>query len=583
MPYSFTQIEKEKSRVIFAAFCFLVFIYFVSIWIISLLVQNFSYFPTIFGGATVFGNQTFKMIGWFDTLTILVCAFIIAALHWFFTINGLVDRLIRLMHAQELDLNDPSQKMFQNIVEEVCVATGGKEIRGMLIPTMMLNACAFSDGKSVPVIAVTQGLLQKLNRSQLEAVVGHEAAHIISEDGEDTTIISAMFELFGGFLLGLRTTLEMIGDSDGRDGLYLPSSGRGRGSGGGGAQALYVVFFVVVIICIIWVTNTLGMLMRMFISRQREYRADATAVQLTRNPLALAEALYIIDHRRHSMYQDEDALQTLFIVNPSSASLNYETGFWADLFSTHPPIEERIKILLNMSFSVNALLDDALKVVTEKEEAELSARQKIIGATKGGLWYVQTPGGGWSGPHNVGSLLAFDWLKPDTKIKKMGETTVFNLAQIEKYMRNFTDVLNNCGLKTCPACGSRLSEIIYERIKILECEQCKGVLLNENMVAVILERKEKTFETRIQKMAQVLMQETQLTKTDSSISYESDRMYRCDTCQHNPVKMRKQLFNRFYPIEVDKCMSCGLIWFDRDELEIMQCIYETRNFNPNSK
>jgi Zn-finger nucleic acid-binding protein len=234
-----------------------------------------------------------------------------------------------------------------------------------------------------------------------------------------------------------------------------------------------------------------------------------------------------------------------------------------------------------MSFSDEILLEDALKVVTAKEEAELSERQKIIGATKGGLWYLQTPGGGWSGPHNVSTLLAFDWLKPDTKIKKMGETDVLNLVQMEGYMRNFTEVLNKCGLKVCPACGGRLDEIVYERIKILECVQCQGLLVSENMIPVLLERTEKVFDARIQKMAKILMQEIQLTKTDSPLSYESDRMYRCDTCKNNPTKMRRRLFNRYYPVEVDKCMACGLTWFDRDELEIMQCIYELRKSSSN--
>jgi hypothetical protein len=96
-------------------------------------------------------------------------------------------------------------------------------------------------------------------------------------------------------------------------------------------------------------------------------------------------------------------------------------------------------------------------------------------------------------------------------------------------------------------------------------------------VSVILSRKDKTFDTRIQQMAQTLLNEKQLAVKDSTLSYESQRMYRCDQCQHNPRKMRRRLFNRYYPVEIDKCAMCGLVWFDKDELEVMQCMYEIRD------
>lgn len=579
MAYSFTQIEKEKSRTITAAFFFLVFVYFAGIWVIALLIRNFWFFQSQFDSRyAVFENQSFVGLGWVNSFYIAFWSFVVAGVHWFFASSGLVERLNGVFNAKPPDSNDPDEKMFQNIVEEVSVATGGVPIRPMIIPSMMLNACAYADGNSVPVIAVTKGLLSKLNRNQLEAVVGHEAAHVVSEDCQSTTIISAMFEIFGAALMAGQTIAEgAFGANKREDRSWGVSGNFPSGGGRGSGQGAFFIVFVVIIIFIIWLVKSLALLMRMFISRQREYRADATAVRLTRNPQALAEALYIIGHRRHSLYEGEDSLQSLFIINPAESILNDREGVVADLFSTHPPLQERIKILLSMANSSQEVLENTLKNVTDKEEQQLQERQKVFGQAKGGLWYVQTPGNNWSGPHNISAMLAFEWLVPQTRVRKMGENTVMPVSSIENYMKAHKETLKSHPALTCPSCSGTMAEILYEGIKILECQQCHGVLVNEEKISMILARKDKTFDSRIKQMARTLLEEKQLSIKDSSLSFESQRMYRCDQCKNNPHKMRRRIFNRYFPVEIDKCQQCGLTWFDKDELEVMQCLYEMRN------
>lgn len=579
MAYSFTQIEKDKGRVIATAFCFLVFLYFIAFWIIALLVTNFYFFGKYFDESNaVFSEVTFQPLGWVTSFKIFLFALALAVVQWFFTTFQLVDRLIYLFRAQDPDPTDPTQKMFKNIVEEVCVATGGTHIRPMIIPSMMLNACALSDGKSIPVIAVTKGLLYKLNRDHIEAVVGHEAAHILSKDGEHTAIISSMFEIFGSSLQAMWTTVQGISDDSTHNvRIGYPRKSVSWGGGTNSRQGVYVVFFVIVIIIIIWVINILAALMRMFISRQREFRADAIAVRLTRNPLALAEALHIISHRRHSLYEGRDSLQSLMIVSPTTPRFFTETGLGAELFTTHPPIEERIRILLNMSFSSKELLDQALNNVTAKEEEELKQRQNILAKTHGGLWYVNTPTNTWVGPHNISAFTAFDWLTADTLVKKVGENTTMPISQIKDYMNEYRNLLKQHPTFSCPACGGKLSEITYESNQILQCDKCQGLLVQEDIVSVILERREKIFDNRIRQMAQALIIESKNLPQTHLSSLESERMYRCDLCQNNPRKMRRRIFNRYYPVEIEKCMNCGLVWFDKDELEVMQCMYEIRN------
>src|SRR5665811_219893 len=93
----------------------------------------------------------------------------------------------------------------------------------------------------------------------------------------------------------------------------------------------------------------LSYLLNMFISRQREYRADAAAVRMTRNPIALAETLHLLSRSWRGAGFIGSSFAMLCIVNPEATLLDESEGFWADRLSTHPPLEKRIAILLNMA------------------------------------------------------------------------------------------------------------------------------------------------------------------------------------------------------------------------------------------
>src|SRR6185503_11744032 len=143
---------------------------------------------------------------------------------------------------------------------------------------------ALSDFQGRHVIGTTEGVLSRLSRAQIEAIVGHEAAHVVSGDCLATTVTSSLFELYSGLLKGMELMFRGSGRSSYR-------SSRSSGRGGGGIVAIIIVVYLLLLI-----TKFLGYLLRMFISRQREYRADAIAVRLTRDPLSLAEALYAIGY-----------------------------------------------------------------------------------------------------------------------------------------------------------------------------------------------------------------------------------------------------------------------------------------------
>jgi heat shock protein HtpX len=567
MSYSFTKIEKERSRTITIVVGVLVVLYFISFSVIATIIKNYLAFDAMSKTTHV----VWTMLTRPESCLVFTLALFLAVVQWLATISNLTPRILALMNAKDIDPRDPRQEIFRNILEEVAVATGGQSVRGVVIPSMALNAFAIDDGEAVPVIGVTNGLLFKLNRAQLEAVVAHEAAHVVSGDSKHTTIISAMFEVYSAFLRGIRYVLSGAFDSEDRTGVAVRLF-----------RSFPVMIIIGLVVIVIGVVNVMAALMRMFISRQREYRADAVAVRLSRDPLSLAEALYIIGHRRRRLGDAGDAFESLFIVNPLTSCLDENEGILADLFSTHPPIMKRVQILMSMSRAKIENLDDALKVSVEKEkliENELSRVRMQNLKERGAVWLAQKDQS-WFGPYTMKTLSNLDWIGPDIRVKNIATEIVLPLMsvpQFQEILNNNPRVLKNS--TACPACPGRLKDETYENVRIKRCDHCHGVLVGKEKVGTIIYRKVQTFDDRIKAMAETIAAETHRER-DAHLKYEpSDRVYQCEDCRGNPRPLIRKLFNKYYPLEIDKCMRCGLTWFDKDELEILQYLCEKNEQN----
>jgi heat shock protein HtpX len=193
------------------------------------------------------------------------------------------------------------------------------------------NAFATGRDPKHASIAVTTGLLEKLDREELQGVLGHEMSHIGNFD--------IRFALLVGVLVG---SIALLADFF----LRFTFWGGGRGSrrsrdGGGGIQ---VVFFVIAIVLAI-LAPIFARLVQLAVSRQREYLADASSVELTRNPYGLERALAKIAGDREPLEVANRATQHLYIVNPMKKLDSSARG----LFSTHPPIAERINRLRSLT------------------------------------------------------------------------------------------------------------------------------------------------------------------------------------------------------------------------------------------
>jgi heat shock protein HtpX len=240
--------------------------------------------------------------------------------------------------ARPADLNDPKERALDNVVEEMAIAAGLPKPRVFVIPDADPNAFATGPGPEKSSIAVTRGLVDGLNREELQAVVSHEMSHVRNYDIRLMTVVAA---LAGAVLLVSDWT---------RRGMRwggLRGSRRDRGGGGGG---LLGILFLAVWILSILLAPVIARLVALAVSREREYLADASGSEMTRNPLALASALEKIDAAVAPTPSIKQGVAHLCIADPRGRPVNEREGAWASLWATHPPIARRVALLREMGY-----------------------------------------------------------------------------------------------------------------------------------------------------------------------------------------------------------------------------------------
>ncbi len=547
MPYSFTQIEKEKTSTIQLVFIFLILVYFFTIFGIVLLAEVF--YIAQASDAPFYRIQPFSL----SRLSfIFAAAVVIGALHWAISIHNLIPKMIKTLGGRALDPGDSYHQMLRNIVDEVSVATGGKKMEAVVVPVTAMNAFALADFEGRSVIGVTEGLLAKLNRAQLEAVVGHEAAHIISGDCLSTTVSISLFGLYNGMLSGLSH--------------FMRSTRRSHSRRGGG-----IVLYVIVLYLFLQYTRFLSLLINMFISRQRELRADAVAVRLTRDPLALAEALYTISYHWRGAGLSAEDLEAIFIINPKFSMLDERKGLFADLFSTHPPVEQRLHVLLDMAKADVQSLEQKFR--SSEERPRQAAVQPVLASAQTLSWMV-FQGGEWLGPLTLPAVLALQGIKPDTWVKKTGGDVIPAYAdpQISSSLWKKSNAVPAAAAE-CPRCHVAFGEVYYEGVVIKQCGACGASCVNEDQLQRLIIRHDMGFSDRVVHAGKAL-QEQQRQHQIEQIDMRSANLWKCPQCPEPRPSMLRSFYTLAYPVEVDRCYRCGYIFFDKDELEILQYLIE---------
>jgi heat shock protein HtpX len=242
--------------------------------------------------------------------------------------------------AEKPDSEIPEHRELQNVVTEMALASGLPMPKLYVVYDPAPNAFATGRGEKFAAICVTTGLLVLLNREETQGVVAHEMAHIRNND---TRVMMLVTVLLGG--------VALLSDWAQRS---LFSSRHDRRSGG------HMLIAVPALLLIIF-SPLVSRILAMAVSRQREYMADASAVEFTRNPLGLAKALEKIRDAAMPFHKATRGTAHLFFVNPLRRRIDNRNGKMADLLSTHPPINRRIMLLYKMAGLPGELMDQRLK------------------------------------------------------------------------------------------------------------------------------------------------------------------------------------------------------------------------------
>ena len=334
--FSQQQSNRVRSRILIAGFiAFFAWLGFGGDWILWQATRDA-------GGGSEGGYR--HVIPWLG-LALTLGATIAAIVSW----RRGPERVLWSTNAFEVtEAANEDERRLVNVVEEMAIASGIPRPRIWIVPDDDPNAFATGRDPSEAHVAVTAGLLARLDRDELQGVIAHEMGHVKNLDVRLMTLLAA--------LVG---AVALVGDFMSRSlrrGARVPvgSLGGGRSGGGkkGGNPAL-------VIVLVLWVLSWLlaplvTRLLAMGVSRKREYLADAMSAQFTRNPAALASALHKIEHAAAPTRSMKRGSAHLCIADPLGRKLTNREGAFAELFGTHPPMAIRVAKLKAMAYQRDA-------------------------------------------------------------------------------------------------------------------------------------------------------------------------------------------------------------------------------------
>ena len=233
------------------------------------------------------------------------------------------DKLVLTMTGAKLIQESDNPKLF-NLIQEVTIASGMPMPKVAIVIDDAPNAFATGRNPEHALIAFTTGILDVMDRDQLQGVIAHEMAHVANRD----TLVSAVAATTAGAIAILSDMLTRM--------MWF-GGGRDRNREGGGNPIALVISLVILILA-----PLAAMMLKSAISRKRESLADATAVSFTRNPAGLRSALEVLAADSTVVQQRSTAVAHIWIESPLDAKSV------SKLFSTHPPIQERIAVLKSM-------------------------------------------------------------------------------------------------------------------------------------------------------------------------------------------------------------------------------------------
>jgi len=237
------------------------------------------------------------------------------------------DKIVLAMSDAKLVKHD-TNKEFYHVVENLCITAGLPLPKIYVINDTALNAFATGRDPEHAVVAVTVGLLQKLDRSELEGVIAHELSHIGNRDILLATLVTVMVGV-----------IVLLADWFRRWSIFGSRKNNSERDG----RITLIITIVAIVLSIL--APIFAYLMQFAISRKREFLADADGALLTRYPEGLAKALEKISADQEPLEVANRATAHLYITSPFKEDSKKKTSFWAKAFMTHPPVSERVAAL----------------------------------------------------------------------------------------------------------------------------------------------------------------------------------------------------------------------------------------------
>jgi heat shock protein HtpX len=279
----------------------------------------------LFGDLRVINGQ---LVG-FPFLTLLAIAF--GAFQSMISFYGGTKLILLSVHARELTPDTPKHQMVLDVVREMAIAARMPVPRAYVMDDPAPNAFATGRDPDHSVVCVTQGLIDDMDREEMQGVIGHEMAHVRDYDIRTMMMIAI---LVGG--------IAMLSDFVFRWSFFGGFGAQNR-DGGSDGEAGVIIAVAVLVLAVL--APLFSQMLAMAVSRQREYLADASSVEFTRNPRALLRALQRIAEVESPLKEGVRGTAHLFIVSPLKADAEDNEGWLSNLFETHPPLQRRIERL----------------------------------------------------------------------------------------------------------------------------------------------------------------------------------------------------------------------------------------------
>ncbi len=608
VPRDFYEIQESQRAKSLLLFGVLIVFYFVGLGLISLaLIASFG---LILSRPLMSSGHFWLRFLAFD----LAAAIIVAVLHFLDARRNGARYILCRLQAATPDPADRYHKQFLDTVDEIRIAAGLPRVNAYVLPSFAVNSMALIEVDGTPAVAVTEGLLADCTRDELQAVAAHEIAHIARGDAFYLTLVCSLANLFEKLREALEPERE---SSSGFRGGYAEREAAGAPP--------FLLYFAASLAALVM------HLLSALISRERELLADAAAVEICRSPESLARAIYKA-HVKNSFVGDFSQTYTpLFIIPPDARDIPDTLA--GRIFNTHPPLMKRIAVLAAMARKSPAEIIDevhesertrgrARGILHSFEEIkrgqlELFPGSGIAGPAAGSGTSVPEAGTGssagtesltpGSGPANapiaatgtagesrvwlIGSPMTQKWDGPFTLAELFNRPgfsqlmTIRNVQEgIEAKAREFPQVrlaarmtaarltLDPARRNKCPRCHVPLIETFYEGVAIRLCPGCTGKLVDMATIDRIIARRELGFSEDLKAKARafkekVLLNPIKKMKMNDATGGEIP----CPNCGY---RMVLRPYNYQYFIPVDKCLSCSKIWFDSDELEILQILIE---------